>query len=689
MQAVTRDFMGYLVDIPWMDRALWAKSEREQETLYTGTSIDIAGEPGTTLITGKLPLLIDHDNLLLTVTGSLSGGRLGIEWCHSKRGKFRPLVWVDPDSDGSIVLDRIPSARTAAEYRLVIEIGATGSASLQIATCSGELHPALKVHVNQVGYNTGHPKAFTVEMNAPPSGAGTFRIIAPIVGPGQEFVTMFEGDLGPDVEEIELWGRYYLRGEFTGFDTPGNYYIEATVGDLMAESPVFSVDANFVAKRTLDPAHRFFWYQRCGMAIPGWHAACHTDDRITTPEGTTIEAAGAWHDAGDYNKYNGHTPMSLYSLLYTHEFALEHHLTQRQTGHPDVLDEALWGADYLRKMNDPKTGKLWFQHSSGYGYWGIPEKETDNRIGGDDDRLATKDTLSYWLVASFANLGRILASEEYLGRALTHWPLAYDPDNESYSTNGQILIAAMELAKATGDSAYDEIQETCARRIVACQSADDLFDGFYASTPGGPPACASVGEGSSAAILARWLLENSDHPFAADAAASLDRYVGFVGQLSDNPFGVCRYYTGELLSYFMAYERDGSWNVGQNSQYLSQAWAMFLIHRATGNAEALRIGLNQVNWVAGRNPYGMCMMEGEGRVNPAAGHHRYNTIVGQPKGAAPGSVYNGIIRWGPTTDLPLFDLIEQGTPRYACNEPWIPHNSYWLFAMTELAAIGA
>ena len=76
-------------------------------------------------------------------------------------------------------------------------------------------------------------------------------------------------------------------------------------------------------------------------------------------------------------------------------------------------------------------------------------------------------------------------------------------------------------------------------------------------------------------------------------------------------------------------------------------------------------------------------------MNPAAGHHRYNTIVGQPKGAAPGSVYNGIIRWGPTTDQPLFDLIEQGTPRYACNEPWIPHNSYWLFAMTELAAIGA
>jgi hypothetical protein len=685
---ISRDFLGYLDDIPWMDRALWADSEREQETLYTGTSIDIEAEPGTTLISYKIPSLIDHDNLLMTVIGSLSGGRLGIEWCHSKRGKFRPITWAEPGDDGSIILDRIRSVRTTAEYRLVVEVGETGSAALQIDKCFGELEPVLKVHVNQVGYNVGQPKTFTVESNGSLSGQGTFKVIAPIIGPKQEFVTVYEGELAAP-EHIELWGRYCLRGDFNGFDTPGNYFIEATVDDLLAESPVFSLDANFVAKRTLDPSHRFFWYQRCGMAIPGWHEACHTDDRITTPEGVSIETAGAWHDAGDYNKYNGHTPMSVYSLLYGYEFGSQYHQTQRHTGRPDILDEALWGADYLRKMNDPVTGKLWFQNSSGYGYWGIPEKETDNRIGGDDDRVATKDTLSHWMVAAFASIGRMTGNEEYLGRALTHWSLLYDPDEGADKRTGLTLLTAMELGKATGDPEYDKIQEACARYIVSCQGADDQFDGFYASKPGGPPACASVGEGTSAAILTLWLLANPKHSFAKEASASLDRYIGFLVQLSDNPYGVCKFYTGESLSYFMSYERDGSWNVGQNSQYLSNAWAAFLIHRATGNAEALRVGLCQVNWVLGNNPYGMCMMQDEGRVNPAAGHHRYNTIVGQPRGTAPGSVYNGLIRWGPDVDLPLFDLIEQGTPRYACNEPWIPHNSYWLFAMTELAAIQA
>jgi len=686
MDSIQRDYAPFLHGLTWMPRAAWAAKDEDPDSAFTGMPATITGEPGSLWISGPIPMPLDHDNLRVTVGATLSGGRLGIEWCQAKRCKFRPIVWGATDASGVVRLADVRAVRTTASFRLVVELPASGAATMNVTECRGEMEPRIAVLVNQVGYNVGHPKTLVVQANGPIAGKATFRVVAPIAGPGKEFVPVFEGALVP-AGTVDLWGRTYWRGDFTPLDAPNNYYVEAMVGEISAESPLFSIDADFVARRTLDPAHRFFWYQRCGMAIPGWHAACHLDDRVTTPEGTTIEAAGAWHDAGDYNKYNGFTPLSVYSLLYAHEGHPEHHLTSRQTGRPDVLDEAIWGAEYLRKVQDPMSGKLWGRHFSGYGYWGIPEKETDNRIGGDDDRVAKGESSNPWLVASFAHLGRILGNEEYVGRALAHWKLAYDPNSTGLSHAGQALFAANELARATGDAAFDEIAATCAGRIIACQGRDDEFDGWYAGSPGGKPAYAVVDNGLPAAALAFWARAHREGSLADEARRSLLRHVGFLTKLAANPFGISMAYTGDRKTWFYSFKKESDWHVGQNSQYLSEAWAAFLIHQVTGSAQALRFGLDQMNWVLGMNPYGLCMLHGEGRVNTATAHHRYNTIVGQPQGAVPGSVFNGIVRFNAATDLPLWDLMEQGTPRYQCNEPWLPHNAYYLLAATELATI--
>lgn len=691
MNMIRHEYDRWLGEIIWVRRDEWRTREEDPEASCTGPRVTLEGKAGTLWISGPVPTPLDHDNLAVTVAGKVSGGRLGIEWCQAKRGKFHPVVWAKTGRNGAFRLHGVRAVRTTASFRVVVEVGKGGTADISIDKCYGESEPSLAVLVNQVGYDVGHPKWFTVQANGPRSSGGfdgraTFRVIAPIVGPGKEFVPVYEGTLEP-VGEIDLWGRSYWRGDFTKLDAPNNYYIEVTVGELKAESPVFSVGEDFVARRTLDPAQRFFWYQRCGMTVPGWHEACHLDDRITTPEGVTIEVAGAWHDAGDYNKYNGYTPLSVYSLLYAHEHHPEHHLTLRHTGRPDILDEALWGAEYLRKMQDPKSGKLWDRLFSGYGYWGIPEKETDNRIGDERDRVATGEARNLWFVASFAHLGHILRNEECVGRALRHWDLAHDPDSESSHHNAQALIAAHELERATRDARFAEVQATCARRIIACQGGDARFDGWYAGKPGDGPAYAVVDNGVPAAALALWARKNRTHALAADAQKSLLGYLGFLTKIGENPFGVGKYYTGSNEAYFFRFEKDGNWHVGQNSQYLSEAWAAFLIYEVTGRIEALRYGLDQINWVLGMNPYGLCMLHGEGRVNTATAHHRYNTIVGQPQGAVPGSVFNGIVRFNAANDLPLWDLLPQGTPRYQCNEPWLPHNAYYLLAVTELATI--
>jgi len=689
----------------WVRSASWqprlqtaARSYADSAAFVTGARVRHVGSPGMTWFTGHIPIVLDHDNLTLTVTGNLTGGRIGIEWRHARRAKFHPIVWTSPAPDGSFQLQDIPAIRTTASFRLVVEVGTSGSAMLEITECYGKSVPTISVRVNQVGYNIGHPKTFVVEANGPAGsdafrGPATFRVVAPTdtlrilspPNPEHEFATMLEGDLKPAGFNA-LWGRSYWRGDFTGLDLPNDYYVEARVGQCRAESPTFTVDTDVVTKRTFGPAHRFFWYQRCGTAVVGWHDPCHLDDRVFLPNGEQADVSGGWHDAGDYNKYNGFTPLATYSLLYAHERTPAHHGPLPSGPDHDILDEALWGARFLRKMQCREDGGMWGQVFDGYAYWGPPEDHTDNLPGTDDDRIADGESRSLWLVAAFARLGRVVG-EDYLDRALAHWELAYDSTSAALPHVAQALMAAHELGQATGDSAFAAVAVKCARQIVACQGSDRRYDGWFAGSPGGGPRHDVIGNGLPAAALAFWARENPSHPFRASAETSLRRYVGFVTGLADSSFGVSRFYDGSDVAYFRPFERAGDWHVGQNSQYLSEAWAAFLTYQVIGDESALVYGLDQVDWVLGVNPFGVSMMQGQGSRNVPAGHHGYSTIPGRSSGLPPGSVLNGIVRFDARTDLPLLDLVEQGIARYQTNEPWLPHNAYYLLAMTELSAI--
>ena len=89
--------------------------------------------------------------------------------------------------------------------------------------------------------------------------------------------------------------------------------IEAKCGIDMITSVPFEIRQN-LADQVSKLAYEFFYYQRCGMEIPGFHKACHLDD-AKMPDGTHLDLVGGWHDAGDYNEYNaGFTPESLYIL---------------------------------------------------------------------------------------------------------------------------------------------------------------------------------------------------------------------------------------------------------------------------------------------------------------------------------------------------------------------------------------
>ncbi|MCP4642314.1 MAG: hypothetical protein GY851_17850, partial [bacterium] len=160
--------------------------------------------------------------------------------------------------------------------------------------------PSIRALVNQVGYELGAPKQFTVQGNFLAARAD-FAVIT------EDGTTAFSASLDHRGRITGLhdtdWGHEYWRGDFSSFNTPGTYRIRIDLDGLTDTSWPFEIGDDLLAQRTAEAAYRFFYYQRCGMEIPGFHGACHLDDAIS-PDGKQLELFGGWHDAGDYNTYH-------------------------------------------------------------------------------------------------------------------------------------------------------------------------------------------------------------------------------------------------------------------------------------------------------------------------------------------------------------------------------------------------
>jgi len=89
-----------------------------------------------------------------------------------------------------------------------------------------------------------------------------------------------------------------LAGDFTDFERPGMYQI--AVGSQRTVPFFIRSD---LWRRTLPKAFSFYFQQRCGVAVPNVHPACHLDDARRRDNGQHIDVTGGWHDAGDLQKW--------------------------------------------------------------------------------------------------------------------------------------------------------------------------------------------------------------------------------------------------------------------------------------------------------------------------------------------------------------------------------------------------
>jgi len=158
--------------------------------------------------------------------------------------------------------------------------------------------------------------------------------------------------------------------DFSAVTEPGTYYVLDVERDV--RSPAFEISPD-VYREVLRHAFRTFFYQRAGQVKSAEHAgAGWADGASHLGEGQDTEARlfsapndasterdlrGGWYDAGDLNKYtNWHAGYVVQMFRTFREkpqiWGDDAGIPESGNGTPDIIDEALFGLDYLERLQN-------------------------------------------------------------------------------------------------------------------------------------------------------------------------------------------------------------------------------------------------------------------------------------------------------------------------------------------------
>lgn len=639
---------------------------RQFATSYNGGEDELPAS-GTNGVRGARTIGLRLDEDIRNVTASVwirgsAGAQFQLSLVWTGREGRQPAVVLQVDQANQVIGEeagwwRYEIAATrpirSHQVQLWIEGDSTEPFYLDDVEIRMQRAPGQQMLVNQLGYETRSITKLAVLQSASPVPTTTVARLIELAN----FREVLHGEWQP-CEPIAAWDRWHWTFDFSAITNQGRYVVAAGEGKAATFSPPFTIGDDLLRQQTAEPGYRFFYYQRCGPAVPGFHAACHLDD-ARMPDGTHRDLAGGWHDAGDYNKYCGFTPESFYSLAvaYHRQPRLFDQWDRDQNGRTDILDEALWGAEFLLKAMDKESLELVVNTiSTGYRYWGAPELETDNQPGNGNDRpvrqLGGDRT---WCAAGFALTGAALKKAGDPARGGELIRLA----QRLHEKIGGGIETLAALYVATGDAKYRQAAQTQAENLLRQSKPEDNFR-----------------------ALGEFATEFPDDPLVSRIRPVAERRVTELESFCAPPFSLARFPTaGGRPVYFQAYADVNDWYVGGTMRHLDVAIEGALAAKL-GISAGRRLAENQVHWILGRNPFDVSLMEGVGSRFVPNYHHRYNAIPGNPRGAVPGALLNGIIRAWPHQDRPWLDLTPEPNADYHCNEPWLPYNNRWMILMS-------
>lgn len=585
-----------------------------------------------------------------------------------------------------------------------------------------------KVLVNHIGYELQGAKRAVI-LGDPDSIFKTF-----IIKEGEKGKEVFSG-IPRRIGKVEKWKEWHFWTiDFSAVGQEGTYFIECAAQKKAIRSAFFLVQKNVLERNALSDVICYFKGQRSSGLLD----KADRTMKIEGKEGMVVDVHGGWFDAtGDYGKHLSHLSFSTYfnpqqiplvawCLLKSYQELGRRHDPGFRQFRRRLLDEGLFGADYLVRVKNP-VGSF-YQSVSGRG----PGKRPEDRL------IAAKATRHIILTPETKDKFRDYGREAIINQA------SYEA---GYRDGGGVAIAALALAstcEASGDFASSDYLKAAEDAFAFLEKNNLLFanDGrenivddycallaateLYLATK--RPEYKKAADRRSLSLMARltsngtyhdyWRADQGDRPFfhPSDAglpAVSLMCYYAIADQETKtkvleavkkslvfeltvtretaNPFGYSRQFVQSKsgfrrTTFFFPHDTEAApWWQGENARLGSQAAAARLASRFLKEdkgfpAELKAYAQDQLNWILGLNPYDSCMFYGNGRNNP-----EYMFFDSWEYTNAPGGISNGITA-GYTDeggiDFNLHFAVTGKDDDWRWTEQWLPHAAWFLLAVS-------
>jgi hypothetical protein len=531
---------------------------------------------------------------------------------------------------------------------------------------------------------------------------------------------------------VSKWKHFiFWTIDFSACVTPGKYKLQASTSKGLIASYPFTIGSAVLEKATVSDVIYYFKGQRSS----GLFDQADRHILLTGKTTDTVDAHGGWYDAtGDYGKHLSHLSFSDYfnpqqiglvdwSLFKTYELLSKRPGTDFRQIDRRILDEAMYGADYLTRMQ--VKGGSFYRSVGAPGPGKLPQ---DRRIGPDEGNYRIKQTkdqsftskpaarswrsyqASYRSGAGIAIAALALASSypvpgdysnaDYLKAAENAFAFL-EKENALMDYDGKenivddycALTAATELFRVTKKDIYRQAAEKRVNNLLGRLAnwndyknywrADAIDRPFFHASDAGLPVVS---------LLNYYLLASPETQARIKSAvkASMEFELTITREVN-NPFGYSRQLVQDTLgarrsTFFFPHGSDAApWWQGDDARLASMAAAARMAAGIFSDDKDFHdqldtFALDQLNWILGLNPFDASMLQGTGHNNPSYGFFGTTEYTN-----APGGIVNGITSGFENEDdidfnLPYTQTHKDADWRWA--EQWLPHTAWYLFAVS-------
>jgi hypothetical protein len=590
-------------------------------------------------------------------------------------------------------------------------------------------HPALaEIHVlvDQVGYEPGVPKVALVITGKDDPAPARFALVNSDTGK-----VAFEGDVKPS-GEVRAWtGMIFFTADFSGWHEPGHYILRVSTPAGNIGSCSFAIQQDVLERNTLSNVIYYFKGQRSSGDFD------RADRHLAIPDqpGKFLDAHGGWYDAtGDYGIHLSHqnltsyfnpqqVPLTAWSLLKSYRVLEARHDDNFTEYIRRMLDEGLFGADYLVRIKRPNGS--FFESITAPGKLKLAK---DREIGNPNWRTQIKTSTSdstehhvemakpHVFEASFRSGGGMsiaalalaatmpdhgdFTHQQYLQAAEDAFHFLGQHNKELLNDGVEnivddycALMAATELFRATHRDEYRTAASARAASLVSRLTTQDAWQDYWRADAGTRPFFHPSDAGLPVVSLLEWY-EFASPGEQKDIRNAVERSLRFeltVTREVNNPFGYARQLVrmgnGTVrTAFFFPHDTEAApWWQGEDARLASLAAAarmampLFKFDPVL-RAELNKYAWNQLHWILGRNPYDISLLMGSGHGDAA-----YMFFRSWKYTNAPGAIVNGITAAENDEDGIAFNqgfAVTGKDEDWRWTEDWLPHAAWYLYAVS-------